>query len=228
MYIFLKDCNLNSAFNYLLLSLLLYAFFFFVSGFLAKLASKYSKSKSDPEKKASTDENAASDVYEIVLNLLWKEKKIDYASYKSLPIVVILFIILNAASFISGGKVFEQIYLALIFETFPLLTMPVLFRAYTYYKDCRVWRFDQCKDCAAITDKFISENKEPIRVVIHYADDSSWAFLSGKSNDTNDGRVVSMEKIIKENPLLSILYVLPEGHRAELKNKKWFVSLEYS
>ena len=27
---------------------------------------------------------------------------------------------------------------------------------------------------------------------------------------------------------LSILYVLPEGHRAELKNKKWFVSLEYS
>lgn len=228
MYIFLKDCNLNSAFNYLLLSLLLYAVFFFVSGLFAKLASKYSKSKSDPEKKTSTDENAASDVYEIALNLLWKEKKIDYASYKSLPIVVILFIILNAASFISRGKVFEQIYLALIFETFPFLTMPVLSRAYTYCKECRVWRFDQCKDCAAITDKFVSEDTEPIRVVIHYADDSSWAFLSGKSNDTNDGRVVSMEEIIKENPLLSILYVLPEGHRAELKNKKWFVSLEYS
>ena len=92
------------------------------------------------------------------------------------------------------------------------------------------WKFDQTENTATVTDKYIIDNKEPVLVVIHYSDDGSWAFLSGKTNDEKDGRVCSMIEILQVDKSLDKLYKLPIGFIAKRKtyNGKWKIEKNHS
>ena len=76
------------------------------------------------------------------------------------------------------------------------------------------WKFDQSPNTAAITSRQVLEDLLPILVVIHYDDDHSWAFLCGTTNSENDGRVISMEEIVRRDPSLHLIADLPPGMKA--------------
>jgi hypothetical protein len=77
-----------------------------------------------------------------------------------------------------------------------------------------VWPFDQDRNVAAITTKQVIENGYPILQVIHYFDDHSWAFLCGTTNQTEDGRVISMEEAVKIDESIVTIADLPAGWKA--------------
>lgn len=75
------------------------------------------------------------------------------------------------------------------------------------------WPFDQAPDVAAITTRQILEG-QPILIVTHYADDDSWAFLCGTTNETADGRVIGMGEAVELDPTLLEIADLPPGWTA--------------
>ena len=85
------------------------------------------------------------------------------------------------------------------------------------------WKFDQQPNCAAITDLYILRKTDPILSVVHYFDDDSWAFLSGKTNRTEDGRVISMQEALDLDPTIITIAHLQPGQKAYRINlmSKW-------
>ena len=77
------------------------------------------------------------------------------------------------------------------------------------------WPFDQSPNTAALTTRQVLDNKAAIRVVIHYADDNSWAFLCGETDGEKDGRVIAMSEAVKLDSSLLQVADLPPGWRAE-------------
>jgi len=73
------------------------------------------------------------------------------------------------------------------------------------------WPFDQAPGVAAITTVGVLENRLPILVVQHYADDHSWAFLCGTMDETKDGRVIGMGEVLEMDPSLRSIASLPPG-----------------
>ena len=45
------------------------------------------------------------------------------------------------------------------------------------------WPFDQAPNVAALTTRQVLERNFPILIVTHYADDDSWAFVCGTTED---------------------------------------------
>ena len=78
----------------------------------------------------------------------------------------------------------------------------------------KTWPFDQAPEVAAITTRQVIEDGSPVLVVIHYADDESWAFLCGLSDSTRDGRVISMSEALRLDPSLASIADLPPGWSA--------------
>jgi hypothetical protein len=78
----------------------------------------------------------------------------------------------------------------------------------------RKWFFDQSPNTAAITDKYVLEDGKPILSVIHYKDDDSWAFLSGLTCNTSDGRVISMQEALKIDHTIDKIAKMKSGHKA--------------
>lgn len=76
------------------------------------------------------------------------------------------------------------------------------------------WPFDQAPNVAAITTRFVLEDKFPILRVTHYSDDHDWAFVCGTTNVTEDGRVISMGEALKIDPTLREIADLPPGWSA--------------
>lgn len=76
------------------------------------------------------------------------------------------------------------------------------------------WPFDQGPDVAAITTRQILDLKQPIRHVIHYDEDDSWAFLCGTTNETDDYRVVHMQHALSLDDSLRAIADLPPGWSA--------------
>lgn len=79
------------------------------------------------------------------------------------------------------------------------------------------WKFDQTPNTAAITTKQVLENKLPIVNVVHYKDDHSWGFFCGTTNDTNDGRVISMQEALELDDSLNEIAHLKPGMKAYRK-----------
>jgi hypothetical protein len=77
------------------------------------------------------------------------------------------------------------------------------------------WPFDQTPNVAAITTVNVLERGAPVLVVVHYADDHSWAFLCGLTNDDSDGRVIGMGEAVGRDPTLREIADLPPGWRAQ-------------
>ena len=76
------------------------------------------------------------------------------------------------------------------------------------------WPFDQAPNVAAITTIRVLEDNFPVLSVTHYSDDHSWAFMCGTTNDTKDGRVIGMNKVLKLDPTLRTIADLPPGWTA--------------
>lgn len=72
------------------------------------------------------------------------------------------------------------------------------------------WSFDQAPDVAAVTCQRVIAGS-PILVVVHYADDHSWAFLSGERFDASDGLLVAMKTIVELDPTITSISDLPPG-----------------
>lgn len=76
------------------------------------------------------------------------------------------------------------------------------------------WIWDQTEDTATITTRQVAEQGLPVLVVTHFADDHSWAFTCGVSEDENDVMIVAMETIINLDPTLSEIADLEPGWSA--------------
>jgi hypothetical protein len=76
------------------------------------------------------------------------------------------------------------------------------------------WPLDQSPNTAAITTRQVLEEKKEIRVVVHYEDDGSWAFLCGTTGEEKDRRVIAMSEAIELDDSLMKIADLPPGWKA--------------
>ncbi|HEX3197180.1 MAG TPA: hypothetical protein VHR39_06435 [Propionibacteriaceae bacterium] len=75
------------------------------------------------------------------------------------------------------------------------------------------WPFADAPNTASITTCQVLDGA-PILLVTHDADDGSWQFLCGTTDDPADGRVVGLGQMCKRDATLTELADLPEGWRA--------------
>lgn len=76
------------------------------------------------------------------------------------------------------------------------------------------WPFDQAPNVAAMTTRQVVESHYPVRQVVHYSDDNSWAFLCGTTEDEQDYRLVHMSDIVMMDESLLSISDLPPGWSA--------------
>jgi hypothetical protein len=81
------------------------------------------------------------------------------------------------------------------------------------------WPFDQSPDTAAITTRQIIEDGKEIRVVLHYSEDHSWAFLCGTTDEEKDGRIVAMKEVLALDDSIGSVADLPPGWKAWRKQR---------
>jgi hypothetical protein len=84
----------------------------------------------------------------------------------------------------------------------------------------QAWPFDQAPNVAAITTRQVVELNYPIRQVVHYSDNNSWAFTCGTTEDEDDYRLVHMEDILILDESLRSIADLPPGWSAWRENKE--------
>ncbi len=75
------------------------------------------------------------------------------------------------------------------------------------------WPFADSPNTASITTRQVLEGA-PVLLVTHDADDGSWQFLCGTTNDSEDARVVGLGQMYNRDSTLGELADLPEGWRA--------------
>lgn len=76
------------------------------------------------------------------------------------------------------------------------------------------WPFDRPAKARAVTTRQVLEGSEEIHVVVHYADDHTWAFLCGTTDAKEDGRVIRMADALKLDETLTSIADLPPGWKA--------------
>ena len=76
------------------------------------------------------------------------------------------------------------------------------------------WPFDQAPNVAAISDAAVVVSNAPVLLVVHYSDDDSWAFLSGRKFSTKEGKVIGMGEALRTDPSLREIADLPPGWTA--------------
>lgn len=76
------------------------------------------------------------------------------------------------------------------------------------------WLFDQGPEIAALTTRQVLEATEPIRQVVHYSDDHSWAFTHGTSDEKEDYRIVHMGELLELDETLRSIADLRPGWSA--------------
>ena len=76
------------------------------------------------------------------------------------------------------------------------------------------WPFADKPNTASITTRQVLEVGAPILLVTHDADDGSWQFLCGTTDDPDDARVVGLGQMYARDATLGELADLPEGGRA--------------
>jgi hypothetical protein len=80
--------------------------------------------------------------------------------------------------------------------------------------DLKNWPFDQAPNVAAITTRQVLNEGYPILRVTHYSDDHSWAFVCGTTDETSDGKVISMQEALDIDPTLAGIADLLPGWTA--------------
>ena len=72
------------------------------------------------------------------------------------------------------------------------------------------WPFADTPNTASITTRQVLEGA-PVLLVTHDADDGSWQFLCGTTDDPADARIVGLGQMYKRDATLRELADLPEG-----------------
>lgn len=81
------------------------------------------------------------------------------------------------------------------------------------------WPFPDGPETAVFTSKYVIEDGEVITYVSHDADDGAWQFhVSGKSLDEAAGRIVGLGQVMKLDPSVAKLALLPLGWCAWREN----------
>jgi hypothetical protein len=75
------------------------------------------------------------------------------------------------------------------------------------------WPFAETRNTASITTRQVLDGA-PILRVSHDADDGSWQFLCGTTDDPADARVVGLGSMLARDATLGEIADLPEGCRA--------------
>ena len=73
------------------------------------------------------------------------------------------------------------------------------------------WPFDQPRNCATITTKFVIEENRPVTFVSHDEDDHGWQFHSDDDATLEEAMLVSLECIIALDRTLFDVADLPPG-----------------
>jgi len=73
------------------------------------------------------------------------------------------------------------------------------------------WPFDQASNVAAVSDDAVVHGRAPILLVVHYSDDDSWAFLSGRTLTVADRLVIGMGEALRLDATLRLVASLPPG-----------------
>ncbi|HZF96756.1 MAG TPA: hypothetical protein VEY92_00665 [Pseudoxanthomonas sp.] len=73
------------------------------------------------------------------------------------------------------------------------------------------WPFDQGRSVAALSTKQVMQDGLPVLHVQYYADDGSWAFTCGTTDDESDCMLVSMESVVSKDSTLFSVADLPLG-----------------
>ena len=81
-------------------------------------------------------------------------------------------------------------------------------------QDTDDWPFDQTPETATLTTRQVLELKEPIRQVVHYVDDHSWAFTCGTTDDENDYKVVHLDHLVQLDSSIRSIAKLEPGWTA--------------
>jgi hypothetical protein len=76
------------------------------------------------------------------------------------------------------------------------------------------WPFQEGKNRAVFTTKNVIEGTYPILFVSH-DEENDWQFLCGKTNRTEDGRLVCLGHVVEQHPAVAELADLPVGWQAE-------------
>jgi hypothetical protein len=76
------------------------------------------------------------------------------------------------------------------------------------------WPFDQTPNTAAMTTRQVLIRSEPIRYVVHYDDDDSWAFLCGTTDLKDDYKLIHMAHALDMDSGLRSVADLPPGWSA--------------
>lgn len=78
---------------------------------------------------------------------------------------------------------------------------------------------------ATITCCHIIDEGAPILYISHDEDDGMWQFLCGKTHETYEAKIVSMESKFDLDPSIATLKDMPCGYCAERKSQKddWII-----
>ena len=76
-----------------------------------------------------------------------------------------------------------------------------------------VWPFHEAKNLGVLTTKRVIEDDYPVLLVTH-DDDGDWQFLCGTTNETKDGLLVCLDRIVEDHPSVVELADLPPGWQA--------------
>jgi hypothetical protein len=76
------------------------------------------------------------------------------------------------------------------------------------------WPFEDAPNTTSITTVHVLNGTLPILLVTHDADDGTWQFLCGTTDDPDEGRVVGLDCIVGLDPTVADLADLPLGWRA--------------
>jgi hypothetical protein len=80
--------------------------------------------------------------------------------------------------------------------------------------DADQWPFDQAENVMAVSDAAVFGEGAPVLLVIHYSEDHSWAFLSGRPFAVESGKLVLMRNVLRHDPSLRSVADLKPGWTA--------------
>ncbi len=76
------------------------------------------------------------------------------------------------------------------------------------------WPFDQERNVATLTTQQVARSGLPVLLVTHYADDHSWLFACGTTNNMADYLIVGMGEVVDLDETLLEVADLPPGWSA--------------
>ena len=87
-------------------------------------------------------------------------------------------------------------------------------------------KFNEHKDVAVLTTKFVLFENEPITHIYHHEEDGMWEFVSDSKSQESDYKVISLDEIVTFDPSILEVADLKLGNYAYRKDKNsgWHIA----